>query len=611
MRDKGLKKRIIKSGISRNLGRFTGLLCIVGFAAFVMFAGTIVLLSLNRGIEQVENRLGADLMVVPLGYEAGAEDILIKGEPSYFYMDEDVVGALEKIKGIERVSAQYYLTSSSQGCCDIPVQFIGIDEGTDFSVTPWIKEVLGGEDADMKELLADGKIVVGSDIDLTKRNGSKLRFFDEEFPVSAQLDETGTGLDQAVFASRQTIKLLYQAALKKGFTFPESINGGDGVSSVMIKVLDGFTPSDVSHEIRSHIDGLQVIETKSMTGSLESSMTGFRILMYMILAVVPIVFLMIVFLVFRIDSLERKADHELMQQMGAGIGQIRRLVAQKALWISVPGSVLGILVGVGLIIPFQTLIKSSIGIPYLLPELNIIAVVFLASIILTFLVSALAAMFSVRLSDISKSSHQSEKGSSVHGITKEYKKHDGSHEVLKGIDLKVVPGEAVAIEGVSGSGKSTLLKIMAGLITPDTGKADMGSTAYIPQLPQVLEDLNVEDNIRLAGAFLKKNTGNNRVLELAELLSISDHLDKYPDELSGGELRRVIIARSLYADPEVILADEPTNDLDADNKNQVIKIIKDIVKKGISVIVVTHDPSVSSAMDRRYELSDGILQESI
>ena len=597
--------------MSRNKGRFVGLLCIVGFAAFVMFAGTIVLLSLNRGIEQVENRLGADLMVVPLGYEAGAEDILIKGEPSYFYMNEDAVAELGKIKGINKLSAQYYLTSSSQGCCDIPVQFIGIDEATDFSVTPWIREVLGGDDADMKDLLSDGKIVVGSDIDLTKRNGSKLRFFDEEFFVSAQLDETGTGLDQAVFASRQTIKLLYNAALKKGFTFPESIHGGDGVSSVMIKVAEGYSPSDVSHEIRSHIDGLQVIETKSMTGSLESSMTGFRVLMYMILGIVPAVFLMIVFLVFRIDSLERKNDHELMQQMGARIGQIRGLVAGKALWVSIPGSILGILIGAGLIVPFQTLIKSSVGIPYLLPDVKIIIAVFIISIVLTVIVACVAAMISVKLSDVSRSVHEADRDSFVNGITKEYKKSDGKHEVLRGVDLKVVSGESVAIEGVSGSGKSTLLKIMAGLITPDTGKTDMGNTAYIHQLPQVLEDLNVEDNIRLSGVFVKNANDKNRVYELAKLLSIEEHLKRYPDELSGGELRRVIIARALYASPDVILADEPTNDLDKDSKDNVISILKNIVKKGIAVVVVTHDPTVASSMDRRYKLSDGILRESV
>lgn len=228
-------------------------------------------------------------------------------------------------------------------------------------------------------------------------------------------------------------------------------------------------------------------------------------------------------------------------------------------------------------------------------------------------------------------------------IKKVYSNRRGDNTVLDGLSLTIEEGKLYAIEGESGSGKSTLLSILAGLQKPSEGEvtyspdveksftiSEMDDSAlsklrrhdivYVPQMQEVLPSLNVRDNICLVDNFDDKNyrkkdrkkdrkkTSNKEMSDIGRLtlileqLGISDLVNEYPSELSGGELRRLCIARTLYANPKVILADEPTNDLDADNRNKLRKIFSDTREKGVAVVVVTHDSELAEAADVRIRL---------
>ena len=225
-------------------------------------------------------------------------------------------------------------------------------------------------------------------------------------------------------------------------------------------------------------------------------------------------------------------------------------------------------------------------------------------------------------------------------IKKVYSNRRGDNTVLDGLSLTIEEGKLYAIEGESGSGKSTLLSILAGLQKPSEGEvtyspdveksftiSEMDDSAlsklrrhdivYVPQMQEVLPSLNVIDNICLVDNFddRKKDRKKNRkkisnkemsdigrLTLILEQLGISDLVNEYPSELSGGELRRLCIARTLYANPKVILADEPTNDLDADNRNKLRKIFSDTREKGVAVVVVTHDSELAEAADVRIRL---------
>ena len=209
-------------------------------------------------------------------------------------------------------------------------------------------------------------------------------------------------------------------------------------------------------------------------------------------------------------------------------------------------------------------------------------------------------------------------------IKKVYSNRRGDNTVLDGLSLTIEEGKLYAIEGESGSGKSTLLSILAGLQKPSEGEvtyspdveksftiSEMDDSAlsklrrhdivYVPQMQEVLPSLNVRDNICLVDNFDDKND-RNRLTLILEQLGISDLVNEYPSELSGGELRRLCIARTLHANPKVILADEPTNDLDADNRNKLRKIFSDTREKGVAVVVVTHDSELAEAADVRIRL---------
>lgn len=206
----------------------------------------------------------------------------------------------------------------------------------------------------------------------------------------------------------------------------------------------------------------------------------------------------------------------------------------------------------------------------------------------------------------------------------------GGEEIsaLKGVNLTVFPGQFVAIVGRSGSGKTTLLNIMAGLDKPTSGQVlleerDMGAMSddeltevrrykigFVFQsfglLPLLSAFENVELPLRISG--LNTRGREERVREALEMVGLLDRSRHRPYELSGGEQQRVAIARAIVNQPQVILADEPTGELDSNNARSIFGLFKDMVRKqGISVMAATHDSTLLSMADEVKEIRDGEL----
>lgn len=396
-------RKLTFSQLSRKKGRTFGIALIVAALSLVMLAGFIIILSLNSGLNSLSDRMGADLMIVPLGYESGAEGVLIKGEPSYFYFDKSVLADIEAadIEGIDKITTQFYLTSSSQGCCDIPVQFIGIDEASDFTVLPWIKETLpvkSSVDGNIKgtHFLDTGVLVVGSDIDIP--TDGKLKFFDEYYTVSGQLEKTGTGLDQTVFSNVETTLSLFEAARKKGFSFTDNIDPENSISTIMIKVKEGYTPTDVKHDLRTKFDGLQIIETKSLSNSIRGSLSGFVVLLYILIVMLLVLTFIILSVTFRLSIKERTREFMLMRTVGATKKQIYKLILRESILICLFGTITGIILASVFIFPFANAISTAVSIPFLLPKVSVtILLIAIVLVIGTFSgpVSAIGSMRSI------------------------------------------------------------------------------------------------------------------------------------------------------------------------------------------------------------------------
>jgi putative ABC transport system ATP-binding protein len=214
---------------------------------------------------------------------------------------------------------------------------------------------------------------------------------------------------------------------------------------------------------------------------------------------------------------------------------------------------------------------------------------------------------------------------SVQGVTKSFA---GKRQVtaLEQIDLHVARGEMVSIVGPSGSGKSTLLNLIGGLDRPSTGEIRIegrniaslsdddltrlrrDKIGFIFQFFNLLPSLSCMENVALPLHLkgLPKQKTTARARELLELVQLGHRMDHLPDELSGGERQRVAIARALAFDPPILLADEPTGNLDSHTGVEILKLIRDLhARLGATVLIVTHDAGVAASCPRMLTLCDG------
>jgi putative ABC transport system ATP-binding protein len=198
---------------------------------------------------------------------------------------------------------------------------------------------------------------------------------------------------------------------------------------------------------------------------------------------------------------------------------------------------------------------------------------------------------------------------------------------VAGVSAEVKPGEYVAIQGPSGCGKSTLLLMAGGLLTPDSGSVQVAGAdlyrlgngeraafrarhiGFVFQRFHLVAYLNVVDNV-LAPTMAREVPGaRQRALELVERFGLTPRLRHYPSQLSTGERQRVALARSLLVQPKLILADEPTGNLDAANGTQVLTALAEAAKSGVAVVLVTHDPEAARFASRTIRMRQGQVLE--
>jgi lipoprotein-releasing system ATP-binding protein len=214
------------------------------------------------------------------------------------------------------------------------------------------------------------------------------------------------------------------------------------------------------------------------------------------------------------------------------------------------------------------------------------------------------------------------------GLTKTYRDGLRRVEVLRGIDLAVEPGEMVAIVGPSGSGKSTLLHLLGALDRPDSGRIEIGGSplegqqqaelaafrnrtiGFVFQFHQLLPDFTALENVMLPGriAGLSARGVESHALHLLSEVGLAERIDHFPNQLSGGERQRVALCRALALEPPLLLADEPTGNLDPESGAQVLDLLLALkARHGTTAILVTHNPEVAARCSRVLRLDAGRL----
>ncbi len=217
----------------------------------------------------------------------------------------------------------------------------------------------------------------------------------------------------------------------------------------------------------------------------------------------------------------------------------------------------------------------------------------------------------------------------MRAITKVYDTGKIKVEALRGIDLVVKGGEFVAVVGPSGSGKSTLLNLLGCLDTPSDGEYRLGGEAvggldrdhladirnrrvgFVFQNFNLLPQLSALENVEMPLLFggVGRKERRRRALEQLESVGLADRVEHKPTELSGGQMQRVAIARALAMEPDIVLADEPTGNLDTGSGSDVMSVLDGLWKQGRTLVVVTHDKALAERANRMVEIRDGVVVE--
>ncbi len=211
-------------------------------------------------------------------------------------------------------------------------------------------------------------------------------------------------------------------------------------------------------------------------------------------------------------------------------------------------------------------------------------------------------------------------------VSKNYRRGSETVHAIRDVSLAVQPGEYVAVVGHSGSGKTTLMNIMGCLDRPTSGRVaidgrevqeetESGLTrlrrnaiGFVFQQFFLIPTLTVLENVSLPSLFIRRQS-NGRARDLLEMVGLGSRLHHLPAQLSGGEMQRVAIARSLINSPPIVLADEPTGNLDSRNAGIIMDIFKQLNQDGVTIVMVTHNPDIVKRCDRTVQIEDGQIQE--
>lgn len=325
-----------------------------------VFFSTILMNNLKQGIKSTTQRAGADIIVVP---DEGTEDIrdsLFAGTPCSVFFDKSWKAAVEKVEGVERVSAQMYVGTLSASCCDLPVQMIAFDPETDFVVWPWLKNQ---NTVNLKK----GQVLVGDRVEAEP--GDTLQFYLTEFEVAGKLEKTGMGYDGSVFMTFETLYELKNSETAKATLPMEDIE--DKVSMLMVDIADDIKDVDLIH-LRLAIAKCGPEGEKMYAGSTDELLSGIsqqvkklsgygNILTYISLISAALALISI----FVLTINERRYEFGVLYALGAKKSQMRNIILSEALVISGIGGVTGTLLTYGLVAAFKDVISIKLEVPYL------------------------------------------------------------------------------------------------------------------------------------------------------------------------------------------------------------------------------------------------------
>jgi len=612
------------------------LLSIALLATLVIFS-LASLLRLGQGIQLTLRRMGGDIMVAPPGAVTNPEEFLFATDRLSLHIKRDTLARLREMPAVEKVTAHTYLATLAGVCCSISsARIVAFDPETDFVITPWIEQRLKrklGKD----EVVLGGKVEGISSIEMSRETW----LLGMKFNVAATLDVTGTPLDNTVFLREDDVREAIEKKLTPYVVSP------DEVSVAFVALRRGSDPDTVAKTIER-----ENLDVKAITrGEIGSRLTRFfRVTLQIFLLTVIVgstLALLVVASVFSAVANERTREVGILRALGATRGHVIRLFLAEAVATGFIGGLIGIAAGAALSVPAVRAVDEVTRFPVYFSPLVLLAIGAggLGAAVGVAVIGALQPVLRVsRIDPLDAIKDTGEAPSvcpsglpgacpplaenvlvRVRELEKHYPGADGHVAAVEGLSLEIRRGEFLAIHGHSGSGKTTLLSLIGGLTRPTHGEVLLAgedvarldearlaavrnrSIGFIFQFASLVPTLTALENVLLPAAFSPAAPQGieEEGRRLLGLVGLAEKLNAYPGQLSGGQQRRVAIARAFILDPQLILADEPTGDLDVETEQEVMGMFRELHRRGVTIAMVTHEREITKDADRVVTMDRG------
>lgn len=380
-------KEIAFKNIQNKSVRSASLIILTAILTLVLFLSSFLILSLRNGMHSLANRMGADIIVVPEGYDSKIRGAILRGEPNTFFLDKSVVEKIRKIEGVKIATPQLFIATLSAGCCSFPIQVIGFDSDTDFVVKPWLA-------TQAKLPLEKGEVLVGHNIvgDMHEH----VKFFNQEFIIRGRLAKTGMGFDNTVFVNFEEARRLvkeYEKVLKL-----EDKDHENMISCVMIKVDNSVDPVEIQNNIRNEFAGQGVypLLSQSMMNEVSTSTQDMIKYVYILIALVWLLVFLVLTLVYSITIKERKREFATLRILGASKKHLRRIILSEIFTINISGAACGSVLGLIISILFGTWFSQSFKMPFLAPNVLTLAIIFVAVFAIGTIMGPLSSLISIK-----------------------------------------------------------------------------------------------------------------------------------------------------------------------------------------------------------------------
>lgn len=377
-------KLYLKNWMSSNSVRTFVIVLIMAIVSALLFVSMYFSIGLNNSIDNMKQRLGADMMIVPEKSGKEQETLFVSGKPSEFYMKNDVLDKVQKVEGVKQAAPQIYIATLQESCCSMPIQAIGIDFEKDFTIKPWMTK-------DVKDL-KDGEILIGNNVTVT--DVKTLKFFGKTYTVKSKLMQTGLGFDNAIFMNFDTAKKMLQDSAK---VHPEKYIPNSEISSIMIKKDDNADSEQVTVNLMKSLRGTStmVVMNKNFVDNLSKEMFSLIKYLKILLTFTLIMAIIVLISIFTVDFKDKEKQMATLRILGITKSKLKSIILQYSVVLSLIGAVIGIGLSILTVKLFSGQIEKSLDLAFMKVDAKQILMISIITLLVVVVISLITQIFNV------------------------------------------------------------------------------------------------------------------------------------------------------------------------------------------------------------------------